>query len=170
VAARTLKFYLRILLCLVEQDEATKKKSRKTANNRPARGSSGGSTRLLAQISSGGALCHWLRAAPGPARVPWASAPASRCRTASGVPRVPTAPGRRKNVGPSSSETELWTIFFSTCCPTLGSSGGSTCPHGSGLNENCRANAEDLAKPGRCKATLIQLKRNRAQGAAADSY
>jgi hypothetical protein len=83
-AARTLKFYLRILLCLVEQDETTKKKSRKTANNRPARGSSGGSTRLPAQNSSGGALCHRLRAAPGPARVPWAPAPVSRCRTAPG--------------------------------------------------------------------------------------
>jgi hypothetical protein len=44
------------------------------------------------------------------------------------------------------------------------------CPRGSGPNEDRQANAEDLAKLGRCKATPIQSKRNRAQGAAADSY
>jgi hypothetical protein len=160
---------LRILLCLVGQDEATKKKLPETANNRPARGSSGGSTRLPTQISSEGAACHRLREALGPARVPWAPAPASRRRTAPGAPRVtgsrqfrrqnpppgadqlrehrvssaqgssgactcpmgsstrlpvqdssggtacpPVAPGRRKNTRPSSSKTELRTIFFST--------------------------------------------------------
>jgi hypothetical protein len=44
------------------------------------------------------------------------------------------------------------------------------CPRGSGPNENRRADAEDLAEPGQCKATPIRLKRNKAQGAAADSY
>jgi hypothetical protein len=150
----------------VRQDEATKKKSPKTTNNRPARaalgaaptsrhrsaprtpratgsgqlrgrhvsrglqhpppgagqlqrrrvsptrGSSGGNTRLLAQISSGGAACHRLKAARGPARVPWTPAPASRRRTAPGVPRVPAAPSRRKNIGLSSSEIELRTTFL----------------------------------------------------------
>jgi hypothetical protein len=76
-----------------------------------ARGSSGGSTRLLAQISSGGAACHQLRAASRLARVPWAPAPTSWRRTAPGALRVPTAPSRRKNNGPSSSETELQIIF-----------------------------------------------------------
>jgi hypothetical protein len=110
--ARTLKFFFRILLCLVGQDETTKKKSSETINNRPARGSSEGSTRLPTQISSGGTACHRLRAAPAPTRVPWAPAPASRHRTAPGAPRVPVALGQRKNVGPSSSETELWMIFL----------------------------------------------------------
>jgi hypothetical protein len=56
---RTLKnFIFRTLLCLVGQYDATKKKSPETANNRPARGSSGGSTRLPVQDSSGGATCH----------------------------------------------------------------------------------------------------------------
>jgi hypothetical protein len=44
------------------------------------------------------------------------------------------------------------------------------CPRGSGPNEDRRADAEDLAEPGRCKATPIRSKQNRAQGAAADSY
>jgi hypothetical protein len=61
-------------------------------------------------------------------------------------------------------------IFFSTRRPAQGSSGGSACLRGFGLNENHRADAEDLAEPGRCKATPIRSKRNRAQGAAADSY
>jgi hypothetical protein len=126
----------------------------------PARGSSGGSICLPAQISSGGAVCHRLRVAPGPACVLWAPAPGCRRRTAPGAPRVPVAPGRRKNVGPSSSETELQT-FFSTRRPTQGSSG---------LNENRRADTEDLAKPGQCKAIPIRSNRNRAQGAAVDSY
>jgi hypothetical protein len=51
-----------------------------------------------------------------------------------------------------------------------GSSRGSACPRGSGPNENHQADAEDLAEPGRCKATPIQSKRNRTQGAAADNY
>jgi hypothetical protein len=136
----------------------------------PAQGSSGGSTRLLVQISSGGTTCHRLRASPGPARVSWAPAPTSRRRTAPGVPRVPIAPGRRKNVGSSRSETELRTIFFSTRRPTQGSSEGSACPRGSGPNEDRRADAEDLTEPGQCKPTPIRSKWNRVQGAAADSY
>jgi hypothetical protein len=84
-----LKFlFFRILLCLVGQDEATKKKSPETTNNRSARGSSGGSTHLPAQISSGGVACHRLRVALGPEHVLWAPAPASQCWTAMGVPRV----------------------------------------------------------------------------------
>jgi hypothetical protein len=60
--------------------------------------------------------------------------------------------------------------FFSTHLSAQGSSEASACPCGSGPNEDHRADAEDLAKPGRCKATPIRSKRNRAQGAAADSY
>jgi hypothetical protein len=59
----------------------------------PARGSSGGSTRLPSQISSGGASCHRLRSAPGPAHVSWAPAPASRCRTAPGGAACPHSSG-----------------------------------------------------------------------------
>jgi hypothetical protein len=69
---------------------------------------------------------------------------------------------------------QLWAgpcpMGFSTHHPAQGSSGGSACPRGSRLNENRRADAEDLAEPGRCKATPIRSKWNRAQGAAADSY
>jgi hypothetical protein len=169
---------LRILLCLVGQDETTKKKSPETTNNRPARDNSGGSTHLPAQISFGGATCHRLRAAPGPARVPWAPAPTSRRRTtlgaprvtgswqhpppgadqlrgrrvspahgssgparvswtptptsrrrtALGAPRVPAAPGRRKNVGPSSSETKLWTIFLAPAARRGAAPGASRVP------------------------------------------
>jgi hypothetical protein len=62
---RTLKnFIFRTLLCLVGQYDATKKKSPETANNRPARGSSGGATchrgsgsHLPAQGSSGVGTC-----------------------------------------------------------------------------------------------------------------
>jgi hypothetical protein len=103
-----------------------------------------------------------LKATPGPACVPWASAPASRRKAAPGAPRVPAAPGRMKTVEPSSSENRA--------PETQGSSRGSTCPRGSGPNENHRADAEDLAELGRCKATPIQSKWNRAQGAAVDSY
>jgi hypothetical protein len=53
-----LKIFFRTLLCLVGQYEVTKKKSPETANNIPARGSSGGSTRLPVQGSSGGVACH----------------------------------------------------------------------------------------------------------------
>jgi hypothetical protein len=42
----------------VGQYKTTKKKSPETTNNRPARGSSGGSTHLPTQGSSGGAACH----------------------------------------------------------------------------------------------------------------
>jgi hypothetical protein len=138
----------------------------------PAQGSSGtgtcpmgSSTHLpgAGQDSSRGATCHRLEPAPGPACVSWAPAPASRRRTAPGARRVPAAPGRRKNIGPSSSETKLRTIFFSIRRPAQGSSGGSACPRGSGPNENRRADAEDLAEPGRCKATPIRSKQNRAQ-------
>jgi hypothetical protein len=104
------------------------------------------------------------------AHVLWALAPASRRKIAPGAPRVPAAPDRRKNVGPSSLEIELRMIFFSTHRPAQGSSRGSACPRGSGLNENRRADAEDLAESGRCKATPLRSKRNRAQGTTADSY
>jgi hypothetical protein len=161
---RTLKnsgVFFRTLLFLVGQYEATKKKTPETTNNRPARGSSGGSTRFLTQGSSGGAACHrgsgsHLPAALGPARVPWAPAPASRRRAAPGAPRVPAAPGRMKIVELSSSENRAPDDFFSTRLSAQGSSGGSACPHGSGPNENRRADAEDLADPGRCKATPIR--------------
>jgi hypothetical protein len=136
----------------------------------PAWDSSRGSTCLPTQISSGSIACHQLRAAPGLACVSWAPAPASRLRTAPGAPRVPAASGRRKNIGPSSSQIELQMIYFSTRRPTQGKSGGSACSHGSGSNENRRADAEDLAEPGRCKTTPIRSKRNKAQGVAADSY
>jgi hypothetical protein len=106
----------------------------------------------------------------GPVRVLWAPAPASRCRTAPGAPHVPTTLDQRKNVGLSSSETELQLIFFSTRRSVQGGFEGSTCPRGSGSNEHHRADAEDLAEPGRCKATPIRSNQNRAQGAAADSY
>jgi hypothetical protein len=61
-------------------------------------------------------------------------------------------------------------MIFSTRRRAQGSSGGSACPRGFGPNENRRADAEDLTESGRCKATPIQSKRNRAQGVAADSY
>jgi hypothetical protein len=109
-----------------------------------------------------------FRAAPGSARVPWALVPASWCRTAPRVPRVPVAPGQMKPDEPSSSENrgpdEFLFLFFSTCHSAQGNSGGSVCPRGSGPNENRRADAEDLAEPGWCKATLIPSKRNREQG------
>jgi hypothetical protein len=60
--------------------------------------------------------------------------------------------------------------FFSTRRLAQGGSGASTCPRGSGSNENRRDDAEDLAESGQCKATPIRSKRNRAQGAAADIY
>jgi hypothetical protein len=44
------------------------------------------------------------------------------------------------------------------------------CPRGSGPNEDRQADAEDLAKPSRCKTTPIRSKRNIAQGAAANNY
>jgi hypothetical protein len=47
-----------------------------------------------------------------PVRVSWAPTPAFQRKTAPGVSRVPTTPGRRKKVGPSSSEIELWMIFL----------------------------------------------------------
>jgi hypothetical protein len=81
--------------------------------------------------------------------------PASRRRAAPGASRVTAAPGRMKTVEPSSSENRAPDDFFSTRLPVQGSSGGSACPHGSGPNENHRADVEDLAKPGRCKATPI---------------
>jgi hypothetical protein len=61
-------------------------------------------------------------------------------------------------------------IFVSTCCPAQVSSEGSACHRGSGANEDRRADTEDLAESGPCKATPIRSKRNIAQGAAADSY
>jgi hypothetical protein len=94
----------------------------------------------------------------GPAHVPWTPAPASRRRTALGAPCVPAAPGRRKNIGPSSSETKLRTIFFSTRRPARGSSEGSACPRVSEPNEDHRTDAEDLAELGQCKATPIRSK------------
>jgi hypothetical protein len=93
---------LRILLWLVGQDEATKKKSPETTNNRPA----WGSTRLPMQISSGGAACHRLRAAPGLTRVPWALAPASRRRTAPGAPCV-TSSGQLRGQHPPPGVDQL---------------------------------------------------------------
>jgi hypothetical protein len=92
----------------------------------PARGSSGGSTRLPVQISSRGIVCHQLRAAPGPTHVPWAPALASRRRTAPGMPCVPAAPGQRKNVGPNSSETKLRTIFLA-CAARCRAAPGAPC-------------------------------------------
>jgi hypothetical protein len=127
-----------------------------------AQGSYRGSTCLPAQISSGGAACHRLRATPRPPCVPWAPAPASQLRTAPGVPRVPTASGRRKNVGLSSSETELQTIVFSTRRLAQGNSRGSACPRSSRPNEKRRADVENLAEPGRCKTTPIQSKRKQS--------
>jgi hypothetical protein len=156
----------------------------------PAQGSSegaachrGSGSHLLAQgnsgatqDSSGGTAAPvptaQLWAAPGPTRVLWTPAPASLRKPAPGAPHVPMAPGRMKTVELSCSENKAPDefYFFSTRRPAQGSSGGSTCPRGSGPNENRRADAEDLAEPGRCKATPIRSKRNRAQGAAADSY
>jgi hypothetical protein len=155
--------------------KATKKKTPETTNNRPARGSSGGSTRLLAQGSSGGAACHrgsgsHLPAALGPARVPWTPAPASRRRAAPGAPRVPAAPGRMKIVELSSSKNRAPDDFFSTRLPAQGSSGAPCVPTAPGQMKTVEPIAEDLAEPGRCKATPIRSKRNRAQGAVADSY
>jgi hypothetical protein len=103
-----------------------------------------------------------LRAAPGLACVPWAPTPASQHRATSGAPRVPMAPGRTKTVEPSSTENRAPNNFFSTRLSAQGSSGGSACPRGSGPNENRQSDAEDLAEPGRCKATPIRSKRNRA--------
>jgi hypothetical protein len=94
----------------------------------PVRGSSRGSTSFLVQISFGGAACHRLRAAPGPARVPWAPASASWRRTAPEAPRVPAASGRRKNVGSSSSETELWVIFLAPAARRMAASGAPRVP------------------------------------------
>jgi hypothetical protein len=39
-----------------------------------------------------------------------------------------------------------------------GSSEGSACHRDSGPNEDRQADAEHLAEPGQCKATLIRLK------------
>jgi hypothetical protein len=61
-------------------------------------------------------------------------------------------------------------IFFSTRRPTQGSSEGSSCLRNSGLNKDRRADAENLVERDWCKTTPIRSKRNRAQGAAADSY
>jgi hypothetical protein len=44
------------------------------------------------------------------------------------------------------------------------------CPRGSEPNEDRRADAKDLVELARCKARPIRSKRNRAHGAAADSY
>jgi hypothetical protein len=144
--ARTLKFFFRILLCLVGQDEATKKKSSETINNRPARGSSEGSTRLPTQINSGGTACHRLRVALGPTRVPWALARVSRCRTAPRAPRVtglgqlqgqhlpPDADqlrGRRVSLAQGSSGASTCPVGSSTCLPAQDSSVGTVCPHSS---------------------------------------
>jgi hypothetical protein len=97
--------------------------------------------------------------------VPWAPAPASWHRAASGVPRVPAAPGWMNTVESSSSENIAPDeFFFSTRLLTQGSSGGSAYPRGSGPDENSRANVEDLAEPGRCKPTPIRSKWNRVQG------
>jgi hypothetical protein len=165
----------------VGQDEATKKKSPETTNNRPTRGSSEGNTHLPAQISSRGGACHRFRAAPRPARVMWAPAPTSQCMTAPGVPRV-TGSGKHlppgadqlwgHRVSPAQGWSEVGTcpVGSSTHLPAQDSSGGVTCPRSSGPEEKRRANAEDLAEPGRCKATPIRSKRNRAQGAVSDSY
>jgi hypothetical protein len=101
----------------------------------------------------------WLRAAPEPARVPWALAPASRCKA---------APGRMKTVEPSSSENRALDDIF--LHPPQDSSRGAACRRGSRPNENRRADVEDLFEPGRCKATPIRSKRDRTQGVAADSY
>jgi hypothetical protein len=178
----------------------TKKKSQEITNNRLARDSSradtcpvDSSTRLPTQDSSGGAAYHRLGAALG-------AAPASRRRSASGAPRVtglgqlwgrhvshslqhlPLSAGQLRGHRVSS---QLWVggktlgrvaqkqssrCFFSTRRSAQDISGGSACPRGSGPNEDRRADAEDLAEPGRCKAKPIRSKRNRAQGAAADSY
>jgi hypothetical protein len=110
----------------------------------------------------GAAPASRCRAAPGLACVPWAPTPASQHRATSGAPRVPMAPGRMKTVEPSSTENRAPNNFFSTRLSAQGSSGGSACPRGSGPNENRQADAEDLAEPGRCKATPIRSKRNRA--------
>jgi hypothetical protein len=91
-----------------------------------AQGSSRGSTRLPAQISSRGVACHRHRVAPRPPCVPWAPAPTSQRRTASRAPRVPVAPGQRKNVGPSSSEIELQIIFLA---PTARHRAAPGAPH-----------------------------------------
>jgi hypothetical protein len=176
------------------QDKAIKKKSPETTNNRPAQDSSGGSTRLPAQISSGGAVCHRLRTAPGPACVSWDPAPASRRRTAPGAPCVTGLGSSGAGTCPVGSSTSLPAQdnsesvacprssgpeekcqakylrnrasddFFSTRHLAQGSSEGSACPRGSGPNEDRRADAEDLAEPARCKATPIRSKRNIAQG------
>jgi hypothetical protein len=160
----------------VGQYEATKKKSPETTNNRLARGSYRGSTRLLAQGSSGGAVCHrgsgshlpaqgssggagshlLTQGNSGSACIPWNPAAASRRRAAPGAPRVTAAPDPMKTAKLSSSENRALDDFFSTHRLTQSSSGGSACPHGSGPNENRRADAEDLADPGRCKATPIR--------------
>jgi hypothetical protein len=145
-----LKFFFRILLCLVGQDEMTKKKSPEIANNRPARGSSGGSTCLTTQISSGGAACHRLRAASGSACVPWAPAPASQRRTAPGAPHVTGSgqlwgqhppPGadqlRGCRVSPAqgSSGAGMCPVASNTSFPAQDSSGGVACPRSSGPKE-----------------------------------
>jgi hypothetical protein len=127
----------------VGQDETTKKKSSETANNRLAQGSSGGSTRLSTQISSGGAVCHRLRAAPEPTRVSWAPALASRCRTTPGAPRVTGSEQhpplgadqlRGHYVSPAhgSSGTGTCLVGSSTRLLTQDNSGSAACPHSSG--------------------------------------
>jgi hypothetical protein len=147
----------------------------------PAQGSSGagtcpvGSSTCLSMLDSyGGATCHQLGAAPS-----------SRRRSASGAPRVTGSGQPRAGMCPVGSSTCLPAQdssggtacprssrpeekhraellrnralgdFFSTHRPAQGSSGGSVCPRGSGPNENRQADAEDLAKSGRCKATPI---------------
>jgi hypothetical protein len=128
-----------------------------------------------------------LGAAPG-------AAPASRRRSTPGAPRVtgsgqlrgwhvsrglqhpPPSTGQLRGYhvslqlrtrGKTSSrvaQKQSSGRFFSTRSTAQGSSGGSACPRSSGPNENHRADAEELAEPGRCKATPIRSKRNRARG------
>jgi hypothetical protein len=139
VVARTLIFFKKILLCLVGQDEATKKKSAETNNNRLARDSSEGSTRLPTQISSEGAACHRLKAAPGPVHVPWALAPASQRSTAPGAPRVT---GSRLHPPPGADQLRGRRVS-----PTQSSSGASTCPVGSSTHLPVQDSSRSVACP-----------------------
>jgi hypothetical protein len=154
----------------------------------------GSSTHLPTQDSSEGTACHRFDAAPraAPTSRRRSALEAPRVtgsgqlwgwHVSRGLQHPPPGAGqlrerrvfpelraRGKTSGRVAQKQSSGRFFLAPAARRQGSSEGSACPHGSGPNEDRRADAEDLAKPGRCKATPIRSKQSRAQRASADSY
>jgi hypothetical protein len=143
----------------------TKKKSPETTNNRLARGSSRGSTRLSAQGSSGGVVCHRGSDSHLPAQQSFGAASCHRSfgshLPAQGISGGATYHRNSSSHLPAQKSSGVGTCPVGSSNRLLAqdSSEGAACHRSSGPDENCRA--EQLRKQSSGRFFLAPTARRR---------